>query len=191
MIDALHRLITGELPYILVGRDDFPEKPILFSGSFNPLHKGHEELLLSAERMTGREGILELSVVNVDKPPLGIVEVERRLLQLKGIYSVVLTCAPTFIEKAELFPGMWFAMGFDTAQRLISPDYHADVPAMLARFQHLKTRFAVAGRLLGSAFQTLDHLNIPEGFENLFVSIPEHAFREDISSTDLRTRKDS
>ncbi|VGO18052.1 nucleotidyl transferase family protein [Pontiella sulfatireligans] len=186
MKDALDQLIEGSLPYILVGRNYFPDKAILFPGSFNPLHKGHQGLLLAAERVSDREGLLELSVTNVDKPPLGIVEVECRLLQLKGMYLAVLTCAPTFAEKAELFPGVWFAMGFDTAVRLLDPKYHDDVSAMLARFQTLETRFVVAGRLHAGKFQGLESINIPSGFEKLFIPIPESLFREDVSSTELR-----
>lgn len=186
MKDALDRLVSGELPCILVGREDLPDKTIFLPGSFNPLHKGHEELLLAAEKISGREGVLELSVTNVDKRPLSIVEVERRLLQLKGVYAVVLTCAPTFAEKAELFPGAWFALGYDTAIRLLSSDYHADIPAMLAHFKARDTRFVVAGRLHEDAFQTLENLRIPTGFEGLFIPVPATAFREDISSTQLR-----
>lgn len=186
MKESLDRLVAGELPYILVGRDELPGQAIFLPGSFNPLHKGHEGLLRSAEKASGREGLLELSVANVDKPPLTLVEVERRLLQLKDMYSVVLTCAPTFAEKAGLFPGSWFAMGYDTAIRLLSPAYHADVPAMLARFRTLGTRFVVAGRLHDSAFQTLENLHVPAGFESLFIPIPGNQFREDISSTELR-----
>lgn len=187
MKDTFDKLLSGELPHILVGYDQLPDQIILLPGSFNPLHEGHEGLLLAAEKMTGREGILELSVTNVDKPPLSIVEVERRLLQMKGVYSVVLTCAPTFAEKAELFPGAWFALGYDTAIRLLSPDYHPDIPAMLSRFQALETRFVVAGRLHDEDFKTLENLHIPAGFEELFLPIPGTDFREDISSTELRS----
>lgn len=189
MTDALDQLITGDIPYILVGEDALPEHPILLAGSFNPLHQGHVELLLAAEKVTHRGGLLELSVTNVDKPPLDIIEVQRRLLQLHGRFSAVLTCAPTFARKAELFPGAWFAMGYDTAIRLLSPAYHDDVPAMLSRFQSLGTRFVVAGRLYQGEFQSLEQLNIPCGYEELFIPIPEILFREDISSTEIRTEK--
>lgn len=186
MKDALDRLVGGELPHILVGCADFSVRTILLPGSFNPLHRGHEGLLLAAEKTSGREGLFELSVSNVDKPSLTVIEVERRLLQMKGIYSVVLTCAPTFAEKAELFPGVWFALGYDTALRLLSPMYHTDILSMLARFRALETRFVVSGRLHEGKFQSLENLGIPAGFEELFIPVPEELFREDISSTELR-----
>jgi len=189
MKDAFGRLIAGEIPYILIGRDDLPEDPVLLSGSFNPLHHGHVELLRAAEQVSGRVGLLELSVTNVDKPALDLVDVERRMLQLHGLFPAVLTCSPTFAEKAELFPGAWFAMGFDTVIRLLDPKYHKNINTMLARFRALESRFVVAGRLQQLDFLSLEHLDIPLGFEDLFVPIPESIFREDISSTAIRTQK--
>jgi hypothetical protein len=184
--DAVQKLLAGDLPHILVGRDELPDRFILLPGSFNPLHRGHQELLAAAEKTAGREGIFELSVLNVDKPPLDNAEVDRRLQQMRFHYTVVLTCAPAFSQKAELFPGAWFALGFDTAVRLLNPRYHDDIPSMLERFAELGTRFVVAGRLYDGVFQGLEELHIPGGFEELFIQIPEHDFREDISSTELR-----
>jgi hypothetical protein len=189
MKDILHRLICGEQPFVLVGLDEMPAEPLLLSGSFNPLHRGHEELLRAAEQLSGRRGMLELSVINVDKPPLDETEVERRLQQLKDRHAAVLTCAPTFAAKAELFPGAWFALGYDTAIRLLSPDYHADIPAMLQRFRELKTRFAVAGRLHDGTFRQFEDLEMPADCKDLFIPIPDALFRQDISSTELRRHK--
>ncbi|MEN7974058.1 MAG: hypothetical protein ABFR47_09525 [Verrucomicrobiota bacterium] len=187
MRDALDQLVSGKIPYLLVG-ENLSSHSVLLPGSFNPLHAGHKGLLKAAEQITERDGYLELSIANVDKSPLDAEEVERRLAVLEGQYSVILTCAPTFVEKAELFPGAWFALGYDTAIRLLSPKYHDDVPAMLARFMALKTRFIVAGRLHAGEFQGVEGLEIPVGFEELFIPIPESVFREDISSTELRLR---
>lgn len=186
MRDELEPLLAGEVPYVFVGQDEMPDQCILLSGSFNPLHTGHAQLLRAAETVSGRDGLLELSVINVDKPPLGIAEVERRLLQINRQFCAVLTRAPTFAEKAELFPGAWFAMGYDTAVRLLDPSYHSDILSMLARFAELKIRFVVAGRLHNGEFLSLKDLAIPSAFEELFVPIPEALFREDISSTELR-----
>ena len=187
MSDELERLMAGNLPYILVGRDCLPIRPVLLSGSFNPLHRGHIHLLQAAREVTHRDGLLELSVANVDKPSLDVAEVERRLQLIRRCGGGVLTCAPTFLEKAELFPDAWFAMGYDTAVRLLDPAYHPDVEAMLAHFSTLGTRFVVAGRLQPCGFQSAEELAVPSGFRRLFIPIPEALFREDISSTDLRS----
>jgi hypothetical protein len=101
-------------------------------------------------------------------------------------HAVLLTRAPTFAEKAELFPGAWVAVGYDTAVRIFDPAYHPDIPAMLARFREMGTRFTVGGRLCNGVFQGVAELDIPAGFEPLFIQIPERDFREDISSTELR-----
>ena len=185
---TLEQLISGKLPYILIGCDELPGNAVFLPGSFNPLHHGHEKLLQAAAGATGRKGVLELSVSNVDKASLSTSEIDRRLSDLDGTYPVVLTCAPTFAEKAELFPGAWFALGYDTAVRLLDPAYHADISAMLARFQFLGVRFVVGGRLDGEDFLGMENLPIPAGFEGLFIPIPESIFREDISSTELRVQ---
>lgn len=184
MKDKFQQLLDGRLDHILVNCGSLPEPPLLYPGSFNPLHQGHEGLLLAAEQIAERKGAFELSIRNVDKPALVFEEVERRLSAISR--PVVLTSAPTFIEKAELFPGAWFAMGYDTAIRLIDPKYHPDVPAMLRRFQALGTKFIVAGRLHNGVFQSLENIDIPKEFAELFIPIPETLFREDISSTELR-----
>jgi len=184
MMERYQELIRGAASHVLLGADELPADLLIYPGSFNPLHVGHTHLLRSAEQLCGRHGLLELSIKNVDKPELDVDEIERRL---EFIFEpVILTRAPTFIEKAELFPGAWFAMGYDTAIRLIDPKYHPDVPAMLQKFQSLETRFVVAGRLHNGVFQALENIQIPIGFEDLFIPVPEKIFRADISSTELR-----
>lgn len=181
--------MAGDVPCIVLGRDRLPEHLILLPGSFNPPHHGHQRLLQAAVEISGREGLFELSVENVDKPPLTAEDVERRLQLMGEAYPVVLTRAPTFIEKARLFPGAWFALGYDTAIRLLSPDYHADIPAMLDECKLLGTRFVVAGRLHEGIFEGLENLVLSAGYEELFIPIPETLFREDISSTQLRKQR--
>ena len=159
-------------------------------GSFNPLHAGHRRLAEVVAEIVGTEVAFELSIVNVDKPPLEEGKVLRRLRQFHGRWRVVLTRAPTFIEKVRLLPGVTFAIGWDTAVRLVDPRYYGgDERSMLAALDEMRAagcRFLVAGRVHEGVFRTLADVAVPEPFEDRFEAIPESRFRVDISSRVLR-----
>ena len=97
----LQRLLNGEVGSVVVGLDgdmqpDQPLRATLLPGSFNPLHHGHLGLAQAAAAMSGNEVVFELSITNVDKPPLDAGEVAKRLDQFQGKSRVVLTRAETF-----------------------------------------------------------------------------------------------
>ena len=194
--DPIQRLLDGEARWVTAHPDgrmvvDGDPPQALLPGSFNPLHKGHVELATAAGDVLGVPVAYELSVVNVDKPPLEVAEIRRRVDQFRGVGSVVLTRAETFHKKAQLFPGCGFAIGWDTAVRLIEARYYGDSEAAmltaLAEIWGAGCRFAVGGRSDSSnVFHTLDDVGIPEGFRPLFAHIPESQFRADVSSTALR-----
>ena len=54
---------------------------VILSGSFNPLHDGHRELLAAAIAMKplGAVGAYEIGVTNADKGTLAVDEIARRL----------------------------------------------------------------------------------------------------------------
>src|SRR5439155_9842711 len=99
---------------------------VLFTGSFNPLHAGHVLLARIAEELRQQPSAFEISVTNVDKPPLSGETVRDRLAQFAWKSPVELTRAPTFVEKSRLFPGTTFVIGADTAERLVAPRYYGD-----------------------------------------------------------------
>jgi hypothetical protein len=192
--DPLAQLLDGAARSVTVAPDgrrvaDAPEHGVLISGSFNPLHVGHERLAQAAAEALSLPAGFELPVLNADKPPLGYAEVERRLDQFRGRYTVVLSREPLFVGKAALFPGCVFAIGYDTAERLVDPRYYGDVAGRDAALDSIRAngcRFLVAGRVEDGAFRTLANINIPDGFRDLFVELPERAFRVDLSSTEIR-----
>ena len=196
----VQRLLSGEVNAVLVQPDGRmttaetapPTQVAVLPGSFSPLHYGHEELARIAGEMLGLGVVYELSVLNVDKPPLEEGEVMRRVGGFAGKGAVALTRAPTFRRKAALFPGSVFVIGWDTLIRLIDPKYYGgEESAMLtalAEIWALGCRFLVAGRESGGGFHTLEEVAVPEGFRPLFQAIPEAQFRADISSTELRTQ---
>ena len=193
--DPLSRLLSGEASSVTVhpdGRmevDALVQAPLL-PGSFSPFHDGHAALARTAGEILGAQVFFELSVLNVDKPPLEKREVERRMKQFEGSASLVLTRAETFRKKSGLFPGCTFVIGWDTAVRLVAPRYYGgDESAMLTALAEMWAagcRFLVAGREDGGTFRTLDDVPVPEGFKPMFQSISESRFRADISSTELR-----
>ncbi len=193
--DPLSRLLSGEVNSVLVETDgrmavEAAVDGALLPGSFSPFHDDHRELARIAGEMLGTQVCFEISVVNVDKPPLAKEEVERRLVQFLGQNRVVLTRAETFRKKVGLFPGITFVIGWDTAVRLVAPRYYGgETSAMLTALAEMWAtgcRFLVAGREDNGAFYTLDDVEVPQGFSPLFQEIPESRFRKDISSTALR-----
>ena len=163
----------------------------LLPGSFNPLHFGHRELANVASKILGHPIAFELSAFNVDKPPLESHTILKRLTQFAGHYPIYVTNAPTFLEKARLFPNTTFVIGYDTAERVPNPKYYnnsrADMLSALSEILDLGCRFLVAGRTgKDGVYLSADRLVPPPGYEALFESIPDEMFREDISSSEIR-----
>ena len=195
--DALERFLHSELAAVCVEPDgrfnpQAPPPRLLLPGAFNPVHPGHWGMADAAARLTGLPPAFELSVVNVDKPPLSPEEVRGRLHPFAWRAAVWLTHAPTFAEKAVLFPGVSFVVGADTAVRIVAPRYYGgqaeQMETALNELRGRGCRFLVAGRVDAAArFVRLADLDIPAAFRDLFVEIPEEDFRVDMSSTHLRS----
>jgi len=196
MADPLDHFYSCRVGWVFLTADgEFrpvePPPGAVFPGSFNPLHGGHTTLAeLSAARL-GQAVAFELSVANVDKPDLSLDEVQRRLEQFRGRAPVLVTRAPTFQEKAALFPGTVFVVGADTAARIVHPRFYGDDPArMINALQEIRARgcrFFVGGRLeTGGRFVSLSGLAIPSDFRDIFTGVDERDFRVDNSSTELR-----
>ncbi len=194
--DPLARLLAGSIDRLTACPDGqlargAPTPGAVLPGSFNPLHAGHLGMARVASRILGAPVAFELSVTNVDKPALGEAEVSRRLRQFEWRHVVELTRAPTFREKARLFPGVTFVVGSDTAERIAQPRYYGNSEAtMRAALDEIAARgchFLVAGRVDGTGrFATVAEAPIPPEYRSLFSAIPEAQFRSDLSSTLLR-----
>ncbi len=166
-----------------------PPKAV-FPGAFNPLHVGHAQMAEVAFKVLGVQVAYEISIANVDKPPLDFIEIDSRLAQFAAGDAVWLTRAPLFVEKAELFPDTTFVVGCDTIERIGQLRYYegraSAREAAIAQIAAHGCRFLVFGRETAGKFQTLGDLEIPSSLAALCQEVPESVFRQDISSTEMR-----
>ena len=135
----------------------------------------------------------EISVTNVDKPPLAGETVRQRLAQFAWKSPVELTRAPTFLEKSRLFPSATFVIGADTAERLVAPKYYGDdedeCTSRSRKSPIPGTSFLVAVRIdAAGRVRALSDIAVPRRYVDLFTEIPEHRFRFDTSSSEIRAQ---
>jgi hypothetical protein len=194
-----------------------PSGTFIYSGSFNPLHAGHTELVAAAVKLCLRMGLLaatasplvvfEMSAANADKPPTARPELLRRIGQFVPDTAVIrearlsnfaacITNAPFFVDKARLFPGASFVIGADTLTRLLSVKYYGgSAEALLhalSTIQGLGCRFIVGGRKSEHGFVTAESVlrTVPllDEVRAMFLPLSEEDFRADVSSTEIRNR---
>ena len=195
----MNLLSDNKIPYLKFTPDggisyNLPEaiQYMVFPGSFNPLHDGHKKLVQVIENDSPVEVIYEISIANVDKPPLLPEEIIDRQSQFLGQASVLVTNQPTFIGKSKKIPIRNFLIGWDTARRIIDEKYYENKQDMIESLLDMKSRgiiFYVAGRVHKGSFKRITDLNLPDMFHDLFVEIEENKFRSDISSSEIRDQR--
>ena len=153
------------------------------------------QLLAAAQAEAGTShAMFELCIRNADKGTISCDDVLRRLQPFRDAdLPIVLTNATLFPDKARLFRGCAFAVGFDTAVRLVDSKYYGDSdPAMAVALAELKAaqcRVVVAGRKDGDGvFRGLPDVAVPAVIQKmaLFSGLREEVFRADISSSEIR-----
>ena len=233
----LKRLLSGdrEVPYVLFRHkfdhggscdfeNDFSNKYTLFPGSFNPLHFGHRLLMSSAANYMGdnQSMFFELAALHPDKGYLDEQEIVRRVHQFynsesddskavcqESSYSVIVSRASLYLDKAKTFPNSTILIGADTMVRILNPKYYKgqsmdSVVDMLQKIRSFGVAFLVAGRVSqekgkGDTFltgndileQCVEHEDYRKRIDDLavFKSMSEEDFRADVSSTELRAKQ--
>lgn len=167
----------------------------LLAGSFNPLHKGHVQMMHRGITTSNSGlGVYELSISNCSKGEFGDQELYRRTVQFKEESGLLLlTDSPFFREKAAFVSQQsWFCIGADTYKRFFDPQYYESAEQIKEFATLLKSRdigLLVAPRLAGEKVESVDDYisTVPDLYKDKVLHIPN--FRVDISSTQLRAQR--
>lgn len=166
-----------------------PEKHIIYSGSFRRFHAGHDLAARNAFLQTNKQVVLEITAGNIGREPSTMAELLERSIQMRGRWPVILRkdCSK-FSDKAKAYPGFEFIVGFDTAIRIVNPEfYNNNWEAMVEELDQLSktgARFHVLGRVHPNTgvFQTADDIWCAHKHHRLFVPL---AGRVDVSASAL------
>ena len=159
---------------------------LILSGSFNPLHEGHIELLKASSKEFKKNPLFEISIKNVDKSEINFNDLMDRINQFRSLGKLVVTNSAKFEEKSKIFKESIFVIGYDTALRLVDNKYYNDdFRKSLKIIEKNNCSFLVSGRFINKKYKKPNNINF-EGYDYLFNILSEEKFRIDISSTELR-----
>lgn len=190
--DVMHN--TKSFVWMVRGKEfPFPSFPLaVFPGRYNPLHEAHRMARAYAEKRLGYPVLYEVSVTNVDKPPMDFIDVDRTIQQFSD-ESVIISSTPRFSEKSRAYHGgTVFVCGIDTFERVINRDYYKDIDEFLATFERFKlnrNRFLILARHdeNGKVKTIADLDQLDSDLWNLIVNqVPPSEFCMEMSSTKLR-----
>jgi nicotinamide mononucleotide (NMN) deamidase PncC len=165
----------------------------IYSGAFNPRHEAHTQIGRIGNQRFGRV-LFELSIRNVDKPPLDFIEMATRAAQFSSDEELIFTRSPTFVEKARVFPDATFLVGVDTIRRISEPRYYGserERDQAVAELTERGCRFLVFGRSVDGAFHEFDPSEVTPALAPICEGVTEEEFRLDISSTAIRDNQQS
>lgn len=133
-ISEIVDLFNGKLSHIQFSNYNIPNKlEVFYSGSFNPIHEAHIAILNKAYKVLNKEIGFELSLSNVDKPPMDFIDINNRTNSLSKFGRVLITNSPKYIDKIKVIKKynpsikeIIFIVGIDTWDRIFDEKYYSN-----------------------------------------------------------------
>mgnify|MGYP003971356623 CR=1 FL=1 len=147
---------------------------VIFSGSWDPLTQEHMYVASIAEVFCNSKVYFEVSMDTIRGPSLDLLDAERLIQQFDNMYFVI-TKAPTFLEKAKIFPNVTFVVGIDTWLKVIDPKYYAfPLDELINRFNQYGSKFLVFGRQEGERWLTMSE----DQTYDIARKVPQHTISD-------------
>jgi hypothetical protein len=151
-----------------------PNRHVLFDGSFNPWHHGHENIADEVELRTGKKVVYVITDSHPNKGPVLPEELSARVGQFCRLAPVLVTKGlKLYVDKAEAHPGFSRVIGADSLCRLLDPVYGVPASEVLQRLRDSGAHFFVADRPHGADAATFEEVSrqIPPMFLDMFTRL--------------------
>lgn len=169
--------------------------PCIFSGSFNPIHEGHIEMIKIAKEKYGSVD-LEISIHNAAKGLIDYQDIIIRIAEILKLGDLInniwFSDLPMFSKKGDYFPNSTFIIGGDTLVRIDDKKYYGkhDIEQTINRtgvFQGFTTNNINFLVFLRKGYDIKDVS--PKLMEKCIVVKPKVYKDNGISSTQIREGK--
>ncbi len=106
-------------------------RPLIFSGNFNPIHKNHIQMINKAKSLKNRPIFIDISVSTENKSRLDYLSINDRTVRIisekcEAIDGIYLTNSPTYGRKISIYSGSDFIIGSDTLIKINDMQYSGD-----------------------------------------------------------------
>lgn len=164
------------------------KKSVIFSGSFNPPHKGHKAMIeASIQMFPERKVYVEICIKPYSKPALDYITIDERIKACMNFFGpliegVIVSSATFFYDKINILGwNHYYLIGRDTYDRIFDPATYPndDFEQRINFMKGIGTKFLVADRQSDKEFTSIR--------EDMCIPIPGYIYKDDgISSTKLR-----